>query len=141
MADPPSVLETGPSSARNAFGVLLGMRTLRADAERADVALTVAAEHLNDVGIVHGGAVFALADQAMAVAANADGRIAVAATFTIHFLKPARTGDEIVASARPVRVGRSVSVFTVDVKLGDVLLATALGQAVGASDPTVRAAR
>lgn len=130
MTTSPATAATGPSSPRNAFGVLLGMQTVHADAEGADVRLQAHPNHLNDVGIVHGGVLFALADQAVAVAANAGDRVSVASAFTIHFLKAAREGDELIARARPVRIGRSVSVYTVEVWLGDVIVATALGQAM-----------
>lgn len=122
--------QTGPSSPRNAFGALLGMQTVHAGPGGADVRLQVHPTHLNDVGIVHGGVVFALADQAVAVAANTGDRVAVASTFTIHFLKAAHEGDELIARARPVRIGRTVSVYNVEIRLGDTVVATALAQAI-----------
>lgn len=114
------------------------MCTVRSDAEGADVVLEVGPSHLNDVGIVHGGVVVALADQAMAVAANARDRVAVASTLTIHFLKPAHAGDKLIATARTVRAGRSVSVFDVAVRIGDSVIATALGQAIEPQNASTR---
>jgi acyl-CoA thioesterase len=96
--------------------------------------LLIGAPHLNNVGVAHGGVIFSLADKALAVAANAGSRVAVAAVVTIHFLTPAREGDELIAAARPVRTGRSISVFAVDVRHEERLVATAVGQAVTVDD-------
>ncbi|MBI1737521.1 MAG: PaaI family thioesterase [Candidatus Rokubacteria bacterium] len=47
------------------FAELLGVRTVLMHEGRSTFELTVRPEHLNPYGVVHGGVVYALADQAM----------------------------------------------------------------------------
>lgn len=46
----------------------------------------------NGAGIAHGGAIFTLADIALALAANADGRLALTLNASISFLNPGTKG-------------------------------------------------
>ena len=67
-------------------------------------------------GVAHGGAVFALADQAFGIAANADGIREVAVTAHIHYLAPG-TG-KLEAVAERVSASATTSVYRVVVKDG-----------------------
>ena len=58
-------------------------------------------KHLNSVDIVHGGALFTLADLAFAVASNSHGRIALAINAHISFLR-AVSGGTLTATATEV---------------------------------------
>ena len=53
----------------------------------------------NGHGICHGGFIFALADSAMAFAANPRGEAAVAQHASITFVRPGRVGEVLVADA------------------------------------------
>ena len=67
-------------------------------------------------GVAHGGAVFALADQAFGIAANAEGIREVAVTAHIHYLAPG-TG-KLEAVAERVSEAGLTSVYRVMVKDG-----------------------
>lgn len=70
--------------------------------------------HLNSLGTVHGGAIFALADFAFAAASNSHGTVAVALNATISFVKAASTGV-LTAEAAEISVSRKIGTYTVNV--------------------------
>jgi acyl-CoA thioesterase len=76
---------------------------------RAVVTMTVRADMVNQLGVCHGGMIFTLADTAMAYASNAAGPVALAASATIEFLRPALLGAVLTATCAAVAAtGRSV---------------------------------
>ncbi len=79
----------------------------------------------NAMGNVHGGAIFTLADQAFALAANSYGDPQVALCSNINYIKAAK-GD---LEARAVKVGetRNTSVYEVRVFEGETLIAMFTG--------------
>jgi acyl-CoA thioesterase len=70
----------------------LGMELLHVAPGRSEVRMALDQRHLNGAGIVHGGAIFSLADVAFAAASNAHGTLALALDVTISFVKAATTG-------------------------------------------------
>ena len=63
---------------------------------------------VNGHAIAHGGYVFTLADSAFAFACNTYGSVTVARAAEVVFLAPARTGDDLVATAAErTRSGRN----------------------------------
>jgi acyl-CoA thioesterase len=87
----------------------------------------VGPEHLNQHGTVHGGFVFALADTALAVAANSHGPEAVAIAASIHYTRPAQVGDVLVAEAEKVSRSTRVASYRISVRSGDELVAAFMG--------------
>lgn len=75
----------------------------------ATTSMTVTESMVNGHDLCHGGFIFSLADSAFAFACNAYGRVTVAAGASIHFLRAARLGDQLTATAveveRPGRTG------------------------------------
>jgi acyl-CoA thioesterase len=122
----------GPGSHADAYGRLLGLRTLEARPGLARVELEVGPSHLNDLGIVHGGAIFSLADQALALASNLHGQTTVLSGATIHFLRSASLGDRLLGTAHEERRGQTLSLYTVRVTRGEELIALASGQMAAA---------
>ncbi len=89
----------------------LGARLLAVDAGSALLELTIGPQHLNGLGVGHGGVLFTLADIAMSYGSNAGlgpGQQAVAAGATIDFLTPAPL-DSVVRAQSIVEasVGRT----------------------------------
>ena len=76
--------------------------------------LTVSEKHLNGVDIIHGGAIFTLADFAFAAASNSRGRIAVASDASIKFFKGVSSG-KLIAKAKELNSGKTLSSYTVDI--------------------------
>ena len=75
---------------------------------RATARMRVTADMVNGHGMAHGGYVFLLADTAFAYACNSHGPVTVARACEITFLRPAREGDELIATAgERVRMDRS----------------------------------
>jgi acyl-CoA thioesterase len=101
----------------------LGMEILEIKAGRATLAMTVKPDMVNGQGIAHGGFIFTLADSAFAFACNSHNERVVAAQGNITFLRPGKTGDRLVATAREIsRSGRS-GIYDVRVTVDDVVIA------------------
>lgn len=113
----------------------LKMRLLELSPGYAKVALKLTAEHQNFNGLVFGGIVMAVADQAFAYAVNSVNRPNIASQFNIHFIAAARVGDELIAEGRVVKSGRRVSIaeMTVTNQEGK-LIAKATGTTVPVGD-------
>jgi acyl-CoA thioesterase len=101
----------------------LGMEILDVKAGRATLAMTVKPDMVNGQGIAHGGFIFTLADSAFAFACNSHNERVVAAQGNITFIRPGKTGDRLVATAREIsRSGRS-GIYDVRVTVDDVVIA------------------
>jgi acyl-CoA thioesterase len=86
----------------------LGMTLDHVAAGRASISMPVRAEMVNGHGLCHGGFIFALADSAMAFAANSYGARAVAHHAAVTFVRPGRLGETLTAAAEErSRSGRS----------------------------------
>lgn len=70
--------------------------------------------HRNAMGAVMGGAIFTLADYALAVACNMGESPTVSVSNTIEFLSGAR-GSQLIATCDADKSGRSLGFYTVDV--------------------------
>ncbi len=86
----------------------LGMRLERVAPGEATLSMEIAPAMVNGHGICHGGYIFTLADSAFAFACNTYGERVVAASASISFLRPARLGMRLRATAAErARAGRS----------------------------------
>lgn len=101
----------------------LGMEIVEVKAGRATLAMTIRPNMVNGQGIAHGGFIFTLADSAFAFACNSHNERVVAAQGNITFIRPGKTGDRLVATAREIsRSGRS-GIYDVRVTVDDVVIA------------------
>jgi len=101
----------------------LGMEIVEVRAGRATLAMTIRPNMVNGQGIAHGGFIFTLADSAFAFACNSRNERVVAAQGNITFIRPGKTGDRLVATAREIsRSGRS-GIYDVRVTVDDVAIA------------------
>jgi acyl-CoA thioesterase len=112
------------------FGQLLGMDLVEVTDGGAKVELVAGEQHTNFLGLVHGGAVFSLADAALAAASNSGEGTAVATVVTIHLLRTCRPGDRLLAEATPEHRGGRFALYRITVvRLPDrELVAVAQGQ-------------
>ena len=69
---------------------------------------------LNNLGVAHGGYIFGLADTAAGIAAMTNGGNVVTVDSNISYFKPAK-GDRIIAKANAIKVGKTISVFEVEI--------------------------
>jgi acyl-CoA thioesterase len=95
------------------------------------IVMNVLPEHLNFNGMVFGGIVMALADQAFAYATNSLVMPSIATQFNIHLISGASVGDELTAEGRVIKMGRRIGVteMTVTNQSGK-LIAKATGTTV-----------
>jgi acyl-CoA thioesterase len=108
-------------SMKNAqFALHCVMETLSIGDGEASVRMEVDGK-LNALDTVHGGAIFSLADQAFALAANSTGVPQVALSASISYLKPAK--GALIAKAKKVGENKSTSVYEVLIYDGDCLVA------------------
>lgn len=77
--------------------------------------LIIREEHLNAGGRTQGGAIFTLADLALAAAANSHGTLAFSLSSNITFLRASGTGDILTAVAQERYIGRSTGHYQIDV--------------------------
>ena len=103
------ILERDPTVAR------LGITLLEVANGHARLALRVGPEMLNSQGNCHGGTSFTLADVAFAVACSSTNRAGVGAHCAIDYLRPARLGDVLTATAAVSHQGSSASLVDVEV--------------------------
>jgi len=101
----------------------LGIEVLEVAENFARLGLEVKAEFLNALGRAHGIIVYALADQAIAVASNSGGGSAMVLESKINFLNGVAEGTRLEAVARPVEKKRTIGLWNVEIRRqGDGLL-------------------
>jgi acyl-CoA thioesterase len=97
----------------------LGIEITDVEPGRARATMAVADTMVNGHDICHGGYVFLLADTAFAFACNTYDRVTVAASCDVVFVRPALTGQRLVADAvERIRHGRS-GIYDVTVTADD----------------------
>lgn len=91
-----------------------GCRVVEASRGHAVCEFDVGGVHRNAQGAVMGGAIFTLADFALAVASNVGERPTVSVMSSIEYLSGCR-GSRLIATADADRSGRSLGFYTIDV--------------------------
>ena len=89
-------------------------RVIEASRGHAVCAFDIAPAHLNAQGHVMGGAIFTLADFALAIACNMGEEPTVAVSNSIEYLN-ATKGSTLTATCNADKSGRSLGFYTVDV--------------------------
>ena len=92
-----------------------GCRVLEASRGHAVCAFDIAPIHLNAMGNVMGGAIFTLADFALAIACNMGEEPTVAVNNTIEYLNSSK-GSTLIATCDADKSGRNLGFYTVEVK-------------------------
>ena len=103
----------------------VGIKIDYAEEGEARCSLELGPEHMNALGTAMGGAIFTLADFAVAVAANSESLGSVSLTSQITYLS-AGTGKKLFAHARCIKSGRTTSSFITDVTAEDGTLAASV---------------
>jgi len=98
------------------FAASVGIELLEMAKGRARAKMDIRKDHFNAVNIVHGAAIFTLADLVFAVAANTHGNMAVAVNAHISYLKAAGEGTRtLFAEATEVALNFKLASYTVQV--------------------------
>jgi acyl-CoA thioesterase len=93
----------------------LGMTIEVTKPGQAEARFEVRPNMVNGYEICHGGFIFTLADSAFAFACNTYNRITVAASASIEFVRPARLGDKLLATAAEVHRGGRTGIYDITV--------------------------
>lgn len=97
------------------FAKSSGMKIVSLEYGKAVASMKVRKKHLNSVGILHGGAIFTLADFAFAAASNSYGNVAVSINATINFHNAVKTG-KLIAVARETSKSNRLASYTIIVE-------------------------
>lgn len=101
--------------ANDLFALHLGIEVLEFSQGKAAARMRIASHHLNSAGILHGGAIFGLADAVFAIASNSHGTLAVAINAGISYFKALR-GGTIFAEAEEVSLNPKLGTYLIRVK-------------------------
>jgi acyl-CoA thioesterase len=125
------VSELKKKEAEEPIASFLEMRLLELSPGYARVAMKVRPEYMNFNGLVFGGIVMSLTDQAFAYATNSLVSPSIATQFNIYLIAGASVGDELTAECRVVKSGRRIGVSEMTVTNQDgKLIARATGSTI-----------
>ncbi|MDQ0190323.1 hydroxyphenylacetyl-CoA thioesterase PaaI [Alicyclobacillus cycloheptanicus] len=128
MADQTPAVSPEEVTGFDPFSKLLGIEVVRVAEGQATVQMRLREDMANVHGTPHGGAVFTLADTALAIASNSHGVAAVALDVTITFCRPAPIGSLLTATAVEDNLTRSTGLYTINITSDTgKLIATARG--------------
>ena len=104
------------------YAALSGIELLEVAEGRAKARMKIENHHLNGVDMVHGGAIFTLADLVFAAASNSHGTVAVAINASIWYVKAAREGT-LFAEAREISRNPKLATYAIEVtdNAGDLI--------------------
>jgi acyl-CoA thioesterase len=86
----------------------LGMELVELTPGYAKITMTLKPEHVNFNGLVFGGIIMCLADQAFAYGMNSLVMPSIATNFSIQLIAGAKVGDVLTAECRSLKSGRRV---------------------------------
>jgi acyl-CoA thioesterase len=100
---------------KDAFSQWLGIERVCDGMGTSVLRMEVRPEMLNGFGIAHGAITYALADSALAFAANSHGRMSVSVETSISHLVAVRAGDVITATAVEESCTNKVGLYVITV--------------------------
>jgi acyl-CoA thioesterase len=116
----------------------LGMTVAVTEPGSARAEFEIRENMVNGHGLCHGGYIFTLADSAFAFACNSYNRVTVAAGASIEFVRPARLGDKLVATAKELSRGGRTGIYDVTVSNQDnEVVAIFRGRSYSTREPVI----
>jgi len=106
-----SILDKMVGDGDGRFWGFLGCRYIKGDGKEVQIALTAGEHHTNSMGIIHGGVLTSLMDQAMGMVATAAMEVdgCVTTNLNVHFLAPMKQGELTVTATVLHQAGRSIT--------------------------------
>ena len=105
--------------AKDPMAQFLGITAEEVKHGYARCSITIKPQFLNSLERAHGTIIYALMDQALAVASNSTGYNAMSLNVSITYTASAIDGEKIFAEAVPVKIGNKVSVWKITVTGND----------------------
>ena len=100
----------------DAFSKWLGIECVDIMKGSCTLKMVIKEEMLNGFGIAHGAITYAIADSALAFAANSHGQHALSIETQISHIKPCKAGDTIIAIAKELSFGQKLARYQIDIK-------------------------
>jgi uncharacterized protein (TIGR00369 family) len=124
---------------RSRFHAWMGMHLAGLEDGASEVVLEVGPDHVNLMGVLHGGVVASLADAATGIAmlsALEDGWSHLTTSIQLTFLAAGRLGDRVAATGRVLKRGRRFGYAEAEVARDDgTLLARATASFLLQTEP------
>lgn len=101
---------------------VLGVEYVELDTDRVVVRWTIAEQHLQPLGLPHGGAYCTVHESAASTAGllwNGDRGAVVGTNNSTDFLRQAKPGDTITTTATPIHRGRTQQLWRVESRTDD----------------------
>lgn len=99
------------------FTKKFGLKLVHLDEGYSKVEMRFTKDMENLFGMAHGGALFALIDEAFETACNSHGSLAVALNMNITYLSPPAPGSRLIAEAKELHRTQKTSVY--DIRVSD----------------------
>jgi acyl-CoA thioesterase len=93
----------------------LGLKLVDLSEGRAVVEMSPRQDDTNIFGMVHGGAIFSLMDEAFQASCNSHGRVAVALDVNVVFHHPAEPGRKLRAESREIHRSNKTGAYEIKV--------------------------
>jgi acyl-CoA thioesterase len=111
--------------ANEGYAGKLGLKLIELTPGHAIVEMVPCKEDTNIFGMVHGGAIFSLMDEAFQISCNSHGTVAVALCVNVVYHNPSEEGRKLQAESREIH--RSQKTATYEIRVtdeNDVLIAS-----------------
>jgi acyl-CoA thioesterase len=100
---------------REPFAKKFGLKLLDLDGGYSKVEMTFTEDMENIFGMAHGGALFALIDEAFETASNSHGTVAVALNMNITYMASPSSGAKLTAEAKEFNRTNKTAVYDIKV--------------------------
>ena len=132
------MIDVAALAGRDAFSRGLGIEFVEASLGRAVTRVAIEERHLNFNGVGHGGLTFTLADAAFGYACNSQGVVSGSIDAHIVYSVAVRLGDVLTATAVEIARSSKASTYRIDVVRGDGKLVAAItGTALVSGKPLI----
>jgi len=109
---------------REPFAQKFGLKLIELECGYSKVEMDFTQDMENIFGMAHGGALFALIDEAFETASNSHGTMAVALNMNVHYLSAPIKGARLMAEARELNRSNKTAIYDIRVvDSGDHLVA------------------
>jgi acyl-CoA thioesterase len=111
--------------AKEGYAAKLGMKLTELTPGHAIVEMIPEEDDINIFGMVHGGVIFSLMDEAFQVSCNSHGTVAVALCVNVVYHHPPEVGCKLCAESREVHRSQKTATYEIEVKdENDLLIAS-----------------